>query len=66
MTHATETTIDRYITIFDRAPHDVAAVEELQSIFARDATVQLADEQEPVTGLAAIMKLYRAPRRGHK
>jgi hypothetical protein len=56
MTQTTETVIDRYITIFDRATHDPAALEELRSIFAPDATVQLADEQEPMTGLAAIMK----------
>ncbi|TWF82271.1 SnoaL-like protein [Pseudonocardia hierapolitana] len=59
MTQTTETTIDRYITIFDRAARDPAALEELRSIFAPDAPVQLTDEQEPVTGLTAIMTLYR-------
>jgi hypothetical protein len=51
--------LDRYIRIFDRSAHDPAALDELQSIFAQDATIQLSDEQEPVTGFAAIMELYR-------
>jgi SnoaL-like protein len=55
----TETVIDRYIRIFDRSAHDPAALEEYKSIFAPDATVQLAEEMQPVTGLAAIMELYR-------
>lgn len=59
MTRTTETVIDRYIRIFDRAAHDPAALEEYRSIFAPDATVQLADEQPPVTGFAAVLELYR-------
>jgi SnoaL-like protein len=59
MTPTTDTAIDRYIRIFDRAAHDPAALEELRSIFAPDATVQLTDDQEPVTGFAALMELYR-------
>jgi hypothetical protein len=55
-TQTTDTVIDRYIRIFDRSAHDPAALDELQSIFAPDATIQLSDEQEPVTGLAAIME----------
>ena len=34
-------------------------MEELQSVFAPDATVQLTEELEPVTGLSAVMDLYR-------
>jgi hypothetical protein len=60
MTETTETVIDRYIKIFDRAAQDPAAFDELHSIFAPDATVQLMDEQEPLTGFAAIMPFYRA------
>jgi hypothetical protein len=59
MTRTTESAIDRYIRIFDRAAHDPGALDELRSIFAPDATVQLSDEQEPVTGFAALMDLYR-------
>ncbi|MFD1543560.1 nuclear transport factor 2 family protein [Nonomuraea guangzhouensis] len=58
-TETTQTVIDRYITLFDRTAHDPAAVEEYRSIFATDATVQLAEEMEPVTGLPAIMEVYR-------
>jgi SnoaL-like domain len=58
-TQTTDTVIDRYIRIFDRSAQDPAALDELQSIFAPDATIQLSDEQEPVTGFAAIMELYR-------
>ncbi len=50
----------RYITIFDRAAHDPGALGEIRSIFEPDATVQLHDDQEPVTGIAAIMELCRA------
>jgi hypothetical protein len=60
MTQTTETVIDRYITIFDRAAQDPGTLDELRSIFAPDARVQLTDDQEPVTGFAAIMELYRA------
>jgi hypothetical protein len=59
MTQTTETVIDRYITIFDRAAQDPGALDELRSIFAPDARVQLNDDQEPVTGFAAVMDLYR-------
>lgn len=55
----TETTIDRYITIFDRAAHDPEALEELRTIFAPDATVQLHEGQEPITGFALIMEVYQ-------
>lgn len=58
-TETTDTAIDRYIRIFDRAPHDPAAVEEYQSIFAPDATIQLAEDSEPATGLPAIIEVYR-------
>lgn len=59
MAQTTETVIDRYIKLFDRTAHDPSAVKEYQSIFAPDATVQLAEEMEPVTGLPAIMGLYQ-------
>ncbi|MEV4113390.1 nuclear transport factor 2 family protein [Nonomuraea sp. NPDC049695] len=57
-TPTTETVIDRYITLMDRAVHEPGALEELPSIFAPDATVRL-EEFEPVTGLAAITEFYR-------
>jgi hypothetical protein len=60
MTRTTETVIDRYIRIFDRAAHDPGAVEEYRSIFAQDAIVQLHDGTEPVTGIDAIMDLYHS------
>lgn len=58
MTQTTDTVVDRYITLIDRAVHEPGALEELPSIFAADATVQLEDLQ-PVTGLAAITEFYR-------
>lgn len=59
MTQPTETVLDRYIGLADRAVHDPALLaEELPTIFAPDATVQLFDE--PVTGLDAILAFYRA------
>lgn len=59
-TETTQTVIDRYIKVFDRAAQDPTAIDELRSIFAPDATIQLSDEQQPVTGFAAIMEFYRA------
>ncbi|HEX6356630.1 hypothetical protein [Actinophytocola sp.] len=59
MTQTTETTIDRYITIFDRSAHDPDALEELRTIFAPDATVQLDDGMEPITGFTVIMEIYQ-------
>ncbi|MFE7277334.1 MULTISPECIES: nuclear transport factor 2 family protein [Streptomyces] len=58
-TNPTGTVVDRYIRIFDRTAHDPQAVEELESIFAQDAVVQLAEGIEPVAGLPAIMAVYR-------
>jgi SnoaL-like protein len=55
----TETVLDRYIKLFDRAAHDTGALEELRSIYAPDATVQLLEGAEPVTGLDAIIEFYR-------
>ena len=60
MSHAIDTVLDRYIRIFDRAPKDHEALEELRTIFAPDATVQLHQDAEAVTGLERIMELYRA------
>jgi hypothetical protein len=59
MTQTTETVLDRYIRIFDRAAHDAGALEELRTIFAPDATVQLGEGDEPLTGFAVIMELYQ-------
>jgi hypothetical protein len=59
MTRTTDTVIDHYIRIFDRSAHDPGALEQLRTIFAPDATVQLHDDQEPVSGFAAIMQVYR-------
>jgi hypothetical protein len=58
MTQTRETVLDRYIALADRAVQDPAALDELASVFAPDATVQLRDE--PVTGIDAIMAFYRA------
>jgi hypothetical protein len=58
MTQTQETVLDRYIALADRAVQDPAALEQLPSLFAPDATVQLGDE--PVTGLDAIMRFYCA------
>jgi hypothetical protein len=56
---AAETVLDRYIGLADRAVQDPSLLErELPSIFAPDATVQLADQ--PVTGFDAILEFYRA------
>lgn len=52
-------TIGRYMEIFDRTAHDPGALEELLTLFASDATVQLVDGQEPVTGIPALWELYR-------
>ncbi|WP_039940305.1 nuclear transport factor 2 family protein [Streptomyces himastatinicus] len=54
----TQTALDRYMELADRAVRDPSALEELPTIFAPDATVRLRDE--PVTGIAAIMEFYRA------
>lgn len=58
MTTTTQTVIDRYIELMDRAIHEPEALTELPSIFAPDATVHLED-LEPVTGIAAITSFYR-------
>ncbi|MDT0485409.1 nuclear transport factor 2 family protein [Streptomyces doebereineriae] len=58
MTHTTETVVDRYIALIDRAVDEPAVLEELGSFFAADAIVQLEDF-EPVTGLPAITEFYR-------
>lgn len=58
MTQPVRTVLDRYIALADRAVQDPAALDELVSVFAPDATVHLGDE--PVTGFAAIRELYRA------
>jgi hypothetical protein len=58
MTHTIET-IARYMNTFDRAAHDPEALEELLTLFAPDASVQLRDDLEPVTGTAALRELYR-------
>lgn len=57
-TEATDTVLDRYIALVDRAIHETGLLEKLPSIFAADATVQL-EELEPVVGLPAITEFYR-------
>ncbi|SEF04358.1 SnoaL-like domain-containing protein [Streptomyces sp. 3213] len=59
MIQTTETVIDRYIRIFDRLPHDPGALEELRTVYAPDATVQLDEGGEMVTGIDAILPIYR-------
>ncbi|MFB7597351.1 nuclear transport factor 2 family protein [Streptomyces sp. NPDC056160] len=54
----TDTTIDRYIGLSDRAVHDDSALDELLTLFAPDAIVRLGPE--PVRGSAAIAAFYRA------
>jgi len=58
MTRTTETVVDRYITLVDRAVHEPEALKELGSVFAPEATVQFG-ELPPVTGLADITEFYR-------
>ncbi|GHB82814.1 hypothetical protein GCM10010306_091660 [Streptomyces umbrinus] len=57
-TPTNDTVMDRYIRTFERAAHEPEALKELESIFAPDATVQLGEGMEPVTGLPAIMEMY--------
>ncbi|WP_433556121.1 nuclear transport factor 2 family protein [Pseudonocardia xinjiangensis] len=57
MSSTTETILDRYIALSDRAVHNPEAL-ELRLIFAPDATVQIFDE--PVHGIEAIMEFYWA------
>jgi hypothetical protein len=54
----TDTTIDRYIGLADRAVHDDSALDELLTLFAPYATVQIGPE--PVHGHEAIAAFYRA------
>ncbi|UUU26957.1 nuclear transport factor 2 family protein [Streptomyces sp. DSM 40750] len=58
MTRTTETVVDRYITLVDRAVHEPAALQDLGSVFAPEAGVQFG-ELPPVTGLADITEFYR-------
>lgn len=56
----TETVFDRYMNAIDRAVYDAGALEEdLRSIYAPDATVDLSEGAEPVIGLDAIIEFYR-------
>lgn len=41
-TPTNDTVIDRYIRIFDRTAREPEALKELESIFAPDATIELA------------------------
>ncbi|KOG86708.1 ethyl tert-butyl ether degradation protein EthD [Streptomyces varsoviensis] len=54
----TDTLLDRYIALSDRAVHDESAIEEMLTLFAPDATVRLGPE--PVRGHEAIAAFYRA------
>ena len=54
----TETAIDRYIGLADRAVHDDSVLEELLMLFAPDATVQIGPE--PVHGIEAVTAFYHA------
>ncbi|MFI1734114.1 nuclear transport factor 2 family protein [Streptomyces acidicola] len=58
MTQTTETVVDCYITLVDRAVHEPKALAELGSVFAPEATVQFG-ELPPVTGRADITEFYR-------
>ncbi|KUN74969.1 nuclear transport factor 2 family protein [Streptomyces griseoruber] len=58
MTRTTETAVDRYMTLVDRAVHEPEALKELEAVFAPKATVQFG-ELPPVTGLADITEFYR-------
>jgi hypothetical protein len=53
-----DTALDRYMRFADRAVKDPAALAELRSIFAPNATVRLRDT--PVTGFPDIVEFYRA------
>ncbi|HEY6497007.1 MAG TPA: nuclear transport factor 2 family protein [Trebonia sp.] len=54
----TETIMDRYIRLFDAAVHDASALDEMLTLFAPEATVEIG--QEPVQGRQAIDAMYRA------
>lgn len=54
----TETVLDRYIGLADRAVHDSAALDELLSLFAPEATVSIGPE--PAHGHEALAAFYRA------
>ncbi|XVV15122.1 nuclear transport factor 2 family protein [Actinoplanes sp. CA-131856] len=58
ISHSADTVLDRYIAFMDRAAHDLGLLDDLSSIFAEDATVDLG-VAGPVTGLTAIVEFYR-------
>ncbi|MFF8022128.1 nuclear transport factor 2 family protein [Streptomyces sp. NPDC007896] len=58
MTRTTETVVDRYLTLVDRAAHEPEALKELEAVFVPRATVHFG-ELPPVTGLADITEFYR-------
>lgn len=51
------TVLDRYIGLADRAVGHLEKIEELRTIFATDAVVQLFDSE--VVGIDAILDFYR-------
>lgn len=51
------TVLDRYIGFADRAVGHPEMIEELRTIFAKDATVQLFGD--PIVGIDAIIDFYR-------
>ncbi|MFE7116476.1 nuclear transport factor 2 family protein [Streptomyces sp. NPDC057654] len=53
----TDTVIDRYIGLSDRAVHDASALEELLDLFAPDTIVRIGPES--VRGREAIAAFYR-------
>lgn len=52
-----ETVMDRYIRLFDSAVHDSSALDEMLTLFADEAVVEIGPE--PVHGRAAIEGMYR-------
>jgi hypothetical protein len=53
-----ETTMDRYVRLFDAAVHDASALDELVGLFAPEAIVEIGPE--PVQGRQAIDAMYRS------
>lgn len=56
MTDETITVLDRYMTLFDRYLDGTTQLDELRTIFAPDATVNITGT--PVTGIEALLAMY--------
>jgi hypothetical protein len=61
---AGKTILDRYISLGDRLAEGAAELEELRSIFAADAAVQLNTKEGAAVGIDAILAYYRGRLQG--